>query len=252
MFGLNPSAQSIIFIFIGWSVGAASAAQTKEIPLREGFDVQSPEEIRRAHLQIDKDFAHAREPQIFSEAERLNILAGYSYLDPQHLIPTDLLQSAVIYFDANKASFANSAYLTIVDFKPRSDKYRFFLINMSDGSVERYHTTHGTGSDPQKSGYAEIFGNVINSGMSSLGFIRTGEVYTGRFKRSIRLDGLSKTNSNMRDRAVIVHGWDNVHEANVLEGLSWGCITLDWKLKDAVIDKIKEGSLMYAGVSTLP
>lgn len=252
MFGLNSIARSILCILVGCSLGTSALAQTHETPLREGFDVQSPEEIRRAHLQIEKDFAHAREPQIFSETEKLKILAGYSYLDPQHLVPTDLLQNAVIYFDANKASFLNQGYITIVDFKPRSDKYRFFLVNLSDGSVERYHTTHGTGSDPQKNGFAEIFGNVINSGKSSLGFIRTAEVYTGRFKRSVRLDGLSKTNSNLRDRAVIVHGWDNVHEANVIEGLSWGCITLDWKLKDAVIDKIKEGSLMYAGVSTAP
>ena len=252
MFSLSQGVRYFIFILVGCAWAMASTAQTQEPPLREGFDRQTLEEIRRAHIQIDKDFAHARRPQIFSEAEKSKILAGYNYLDPQHLVPTDLLQTAVIYFDANKASFANQSYITIVDFKPRSDKFRFFLINMADGSVERYHTTHGTGSDPRKIGFAELFGNVINSGKSSLGFIRTAKVYTGRFHRAVRLDGLSKTNSNIRDRAFIVHGWDHVHEANVIEGLSWGCITLDWKIKDAVIDKIKEGSLMYAGVSAGP
>jgi hypothetical protein len=53
----------------------------------------------------------------------------------------------------------------------------------------------------------------------------------------------------MRERAVVFHGWDKVHEANVKQGLSWGCITLDWQFKDLVLEKIKEGSLMYVGVS---
>jgi hypothetical protein len=164
-------------------------------------------------------------------------------------VPPDLLQKAVAYFDANKSRFPNQAYITVVDFRPRSDKYRLYIINMADGSVEKFHTTHGVNSDKNADGIATVFGNVINSGMSSLGFVRTGEVYSGSYKRSIRLDGLSSTNSNIRDRAVVFHGWDKVHEANVIQGMSHGCITLDWKVKDAAIDKIKEGSLMYVGQS---
>src|SRR5690606_5467249 len=117
------------------------------------------------------------------------------------------------------------------------------------GKVERFRTTHGKGSDANNDGYAEVFGNEIGSGMSSLGYVRTAEVYSGNFGRSVRLDGLSATNSNIRARAVVFHGWDGVKEGDFIQGLSRGCITMDWNFKDAVLEKIKEGSFMYVGLS---
>lgn len=215
----------------------------------EGFDRQSDEEIEAARQQIEREFADAIQPRMLTEQQQAGILANYGHLDPKKEVPTDLLKEALVYFDANKSKFPNQTHITIVDFKKKSKESRFFLINLETGAVEKYHTTHGVGSDKNDDGLAESFGNVENSGKSSLGFVRTAEVYTGKYKRSVRLDGLSKTNSNIRKRAVVFHGWDNVHEANVKQGLSWGCITLDWDVKDAVLDKIKEGSLMYVGVS---
>jgi hypothetical protein len=215
----------------------------------ENPDVQTPDEIARARAAVARDFANVKLPGALRADERAAIHAKYAYLDPQHEVPADLLDTATTYFDQNKASFPNQGYITVVDFKPRSDAYRFFLVSMADGSVEKYHTTHGEGSDPDETGYAQTFGNVINSGMSSLGFVRTAEVYSGTYKVSVRLDGLSDTNSNIRERAVVFHGWDGTHEANVLQGLSEGCITLDPAVKDGVLQKIKEGSLMYVGVS---
>jgi hypothetical protein len=226
------------------AAGSALASGTAENP-----DVQSPDEIAAARARIAHDFAHARQPSAASAALRAQVQAKYAYLDPNHEVPADLLATATTYFDQNKSSFPNQGYITIVDFKPRSDAYRFFLVNLTDGSVEKYHTTHGVGSDTDNDGYAEQFGNVEGSGKSSLGFVRTAEVYTGTYQVSVRLDGLSDTNSNIRERAVVFHGWDKTHEANVIQGLSWGCITLDYAVKDGVLQKIKEGSLMYVGVS---
>jgi hypothetical protein len=223
---------------------------TADSPM-ENPDKQSPGEISAAKARIARDFGspRARSPSSLSATERAQVQAKYAYLDPNHLVPADLLATATAYFDQNKASFPNQKYITVVDFKPRSDAYRFYLVSMADGSVERYHTTHGQGSDPNETGYAESFGNVEGSGKSSLGFVRTAEVYVGTYKRSVRLDGLSDTNSNIRERAVVFHGWDGVHEANVIQGLSEGCIALDYAVKDGVLDKIKEGSLMYVGVA---
>jgi hypothetical protein len=215
----------------------------------ENPDVQSPAEIEAARQRVAHDFANIVHPESFSPQQRAQILDQYGYIDPNHWIPTDLLEQALLYFDANKAGFPNQAFVSIVDFHPRSDAYRFFVIHMADGTVERYHTTHAVHSDPTDSGYATIFGNVINSGKSSLGPVRTAETYVGTYKRALRIDGLADTNSNIRARAVVVHGWDKVHESNVIQGLSHGCMTLDWALKDAVIDEIKEGSLLYVGVS---
>lgn len=232
-------------------VSSMASANLGETMTAEGYDRQSPEEIEAAARAVARDFSQAVNPFQFNEQEKQEILERYQYLDPNRVVPSDLLKNAVLYFDQNKASFPNQAYITIVDFKPRSDNYRFFLINMSTGAVERYRTTHGINSDKNNNGWAESFGNVDGSGKSSLGFVRTAEVYNGKFKRSLRLDGLSSTNSNIRARAIVFHGWDKVKEESVIQGLSWGCWTIDWNYKDAILDKIKEGSLFYAGVSAI-
>jgi hypothetical protein len=237
----------VLAALIAVGTGLRLNAQPED-DMREGWDVQSPEEIERARLEIKRLFPDD-EQRPLSESDKTRILDKYGYLDPKREVPTDLLKTAVLYFDQHKNGFANKNYITIVNFKPRSDKYRFFLIDMKTGAVEKFHTTHGIHSDENKDGYAERFGNVVNSGRSSLGFVRVGEEYWGHYKRSARLDGLSSTNSNIRARAVVLHGWDKVHEKDVIQGLSWGCITLDWAVKDGVLDKVKEGSLMYVGVS---
>ena len=215
----------------------------------DGVDLQTPEELANARAIIKRDFAHAVDPSTLSPFDRVWVLSNYTHLDPNHEVPADLLQDTVLYFDTNKDSFPNKEHLVIVDFKPRSDFYRLYIVNMTNGSVEKFHTTHGINSDDHD--YAVVFGNVIGSGKSSLGFIRTAEVYSGAYKRSLRLDGLSTTNSNIRDRAIVFHGWDKVKEANVIQGLSHGCITLDWTVKDAALDKIKGGALMYIGQTTI-
>lgn len=217
---------------------------------QENPDIQSEEEIAKAEAQIAEEFKDAVEPSDFMTASQQNrVMDAYAHLDPNKLVPADLLKNAVNYFDANKARFKNQDYLTVVDFKPRSNLYRFFLVDLKTGAVTRFRTTHGAGSDANNDGYAESFGNVEGSSKSSLGFARTAEVYSGNFGRSLRLDGLSSTNSNIRRRAVVFHGWDYVKEANVLQGLSKGCITMDWNYKDSVLEKIKGGSLLYTGVS---
>jgi hypothetical protein len=228
-----------------------STAQFGPNEIGEGFDRQSPEEIEKARLEIEALFKDAVEPKTLNKVQASAILQKYQHLDPNKEVPTDLLEDAVLYFDQNLSKFPNQAYIVVIDFKPRSNVRRFFLINMASGEVEKFFTTHGHGSDKNRDGYAERFLNVVNSGASSVGFIRTGEVYWGKFKRSVRLDGLSTTNSKVRERAIVLHGWDNAHERPVIQGLSWGCPALDWTVKDGVIDKVKEGSLMYIGVSKL-
>jgi len=253
MFQLLKSLKALTaFTFAFASITVSSnSLQPMTMETQEGYDVQSPEEIEAARLQIQRDFAGQVDPQSLSPSLRARILSDYAHLDPQHEVPSDLLEKAVVYFDANKSRFPNQAYISIVDFAKRSNKQRFYLIDMTTGEVTKHWTTHGINSDSDRDGYAESFGNVNGSGKSSLGFIRTAEVYSGKFKRSVRLDGLESTNSNIRMRAIVFHGWDGVKEEARIQGLSWGCITLDWNVKDGVLDKIKEGSLMYVGVSKI-
>ncbi len=215
----------------------------------EGFDRQSLEEIAAARAKIEALFHNAVRPQALSKKQKQTILAKYQHLDPNHEVPSDLLEEAVIYLDQNLDKFPNQLYLTVIDFSQRSDIQRFFVIDMLTGAVEKFRTTHGLNSDKNNNGFAESFGNVINSGKSSLGFIRTAEIYEGKFKRSVRLDGLSTTNSNIRERAIVLHGWDKAHEAPVKQGLSWGCPAVDWTVIGGLVDKVANGSLMYMGVA---
>jgi hypothetical protein len=238
-----------IFLILAIITFSACSDSRPIAPSLEGVDRESPEEIEAARQRIESEFADAIEPDSIPHSRKATTLDRYSHLDPKKWVPTNLLKNAILYYDANQTKFPNKNYVTIVDFSPRSDRYRFFLVNLNDGSVERYRTTHGVGSDVDDDGFAESFGNVLDSGKSSLGYARVGEVYSGTFKRSLRLDGLSSTNSRMRERAIVFHGWDGVKETGVIQQRSWGCITLEWTVKDAVLDKIKNGSLIYSGLS---
>ena len=56
-------------------------------------------------------------------------------------------------------------------------------------------------SDPENDGTPRRFSNVEGSLQSSLGYYVTAETYEGKWGYSLRLDGLSATNSQVRKRA---------------------------------------------------
>ena len=183
--------------------------------------------------------------------EAQQILARYDYLDPQQLVPDVLLAKAVLYYDAHLSDIKNKNYLTVVDFSRKSTNARFFIVDMHTGAVSALHVAHGKGSDSNGDGYAESFGNVSGSEKSSLGFYKASETYSGAHGLSMRLDGLSSTNSNVRSRDIVVHGADYVQEASVIQGRSWGCFALAMNIRAAVIQKLTGGSIIYAGLSGL-
>ena len=170
----------------------------------------------------------------------------YSYLDPRHEVPQEALQKATDYFDANKSRFSNQNYITVIDFTKYSGNKRFFVVDMKTGSVESFFVAHGLGSDPNYTGYADSFSNTPESKKTSLGFYKTAETYSGDHGYSLRLDGLSSTNSNARDRDIVVHGASYVDASLQKMGRSWGCPALPLNDYTHVISMIKGGSLMYA------
>lgn len=184
-----------------------------------------------------------------STNEKENVLSKYQHLDPKHEVPTDLLEKAVTYYDANLNKIANKNYLSVIDFSRKSTLKRFFIIDMKTGAVWGIHTSHGKGSDTNADGIAEKFSNTSGSNMSSLGFYRAAETYSGKHGLSLRLDGLSSTNSKARARAIVIHAADYVSEKNVIQGRSWGCPAVAPENRDTVISKLKGGSIIYAGLS---
>lgn len=174
------------------------------------------------------------------------VLAKYDYVDPQQVVPTKHLKAAILYYDANLSKIKNKNYLSVLDFSKSSTQKRYFLIDMKTGVATAYHVSHGKGSDSNHDGFAEKFSNVSGSNASSLGFYLTAETYNGSNGFSLRLDGLSKTNSNARSRAVVIHGADYVQDKNVIQGRSWGCPAFSQANKTKIINTIKGGSLIYA------
>ncbi|MFV8256235.1 murein L,D-transpeptidase catalytic domain family protein [Bdellovibrio bacteriovorus] len=175
-----------------------------------------------------------------------DVLSQYQHLDPNHIVPTKALETAVLYFHENKAKFKNQAVISVLDFSQKSTQKRWYFIDMKTGAVWNVHVSHGKGSDSNHDGFAEKFSNVEGSNASSLGFYKTAETYQGSNGYSLRLDGLSTTNSNARSRAIVVHGASYVQDSNVIQGRSWGCPAVSQANRDKVINLIKGGSLLYA------
>lgn len=181
-----------------------------------------------------------------SDAERAEVLAKYAHVDPNKVIDRAKREAALVYYDVNKGKLPKDEILTVVDFAKKSGEKRFFVIDVRSGSVQSHVVAHGSGSDPNNDGMLDKFSNVKNSNASSVGFYLTAEIYNGKYGRSLRMDGLSDTNSNVRVRDVVVHGANYVKEGRSKQGRSWGCFALPMTSKDAIISKIAGGTLIYA------
>lgn len=194
-----------------------------------------------------------------SAAERAPIVHAYDRLDPNDTIPRGLLEDAIVYFDTNQGQIPNTSYFAVVDFSRFSGRDRFWLVDLASGAVEPHKVAHGAGSDPDNDGTADSFGNVSGSNKSSLGFYLTGEIYDGTHPHSMRLDGLSvdgspngMANTNVRDRLIVVHEATYVHDAGTSQqGRSDGCLALDPTIERGVVDRIHDGTLIYAATSPL-
>lgn len=182
-------------------------------------------------------------------SERQHVLKKYRYILSRQIVPKDLLEEALVFYHENKDKIPNTDYLTVIDFAPHSQFKRFFVVRIQDGFVWPLHVSHGEGSDQNNDGYAEGFSNIINSHASSLGFYLTAETYFGKNGYSLRLDGLSPTNSKVRERAIVIHGAKYVVEEDIQQGRSWGCPAVSETQSQTLIDLIKNGSLIFASLS---
>ncbi len=182
-----------------------------------------------------------------SEAERQSALDKYESV-PHPGVRAALWEKAVLYYDANYDRIVNKDSLAVIDFRKHSGQRRFYIFDMKDrGPMKSYVTAHGKKSDPNDDGVATEFGNVVDSNKSSVGFYVTAETYiSARNGESLRLDGLSSTNSNVRERAVVIHPAAYVEDGRAKQGLSLGCPALPQADAPTVIARIKGGTVIYA------
>jgi hypothetical protein len=162
------------------------------------------------------------------------------------MVPQRSLHIALDYWEKNKAKLKNKTYLSIINYAQNSAQRRFYILNMKLKKVWAFHTAHGKGSDPLHSGQAMNFSNDQGTNASSLGFFVTGETYIGTHGISLRLDGLSESNSEARSRGLVIHGADYVSESDTIQGRSFGCPALAMGIHKEVINMLKDGSLIFA------
>ncbi len=146
-------------------------------------------------------------------------------------------------------------YAAVLDFSRHSAQPRFHVVERASAQVvQSFLVAHGSGSanDPDD-GYAEVFSNVEGSEASSLGLYRTGDTYISEqvgHGLSMRLHGLSPTNSNAYRRLIVVHAHWYMEPRNVMErgsaGLSEGCMVFSYKDRDTVVDLLQGGALILA------
>ncbi len=156
------------------------------------------------------------------------------------------LQLAKEYLEKNKQQFKNQKYLVLIDYGQPSNVKRFHLVELPSYTLKSYLVAHGKGSDPLFSGEAQYFGDKPESRMTSLGFFKTKETYFGIHGYSLRLEGLNEENKNALSRAIVIHAAAYVSEKRRKVGRSWGCPALPPEVAKEIIDKIKEGALIYS------
>jgi len=157
----------------------------------------------------------------------------------------------LIDFKAKNDATSRPRYYAIVDFDQPSTSKRFYVFDTVGRTVSSYLVSHGRGSEgANDDGIADVFSNQDGSNSSSLGIYKTLDEYNGKHGRSLRLEGLEPTNSNVLERGVVLHTADYVSDAFIRQtgrlGRSEGCFAVDKAVGDTLINELKGGVYILA------
>jgi hypothetical protein len=152
--------------------------------------------------------------------------------------------------DAHAARVANRDRIGIVDFAQASREPRFHLVDMARGDVTTHLVAHGSGSDPDRSGWVQRLSNRPDSNASSRGAYLTGPAYVGKHGHSRRLFGLDPDNDMAESRGIVIHAASYVSEAMAaaqgLIGRSQGCFAFADDAIGEVLERLGPGRLLFA------
>ena len=126
------------------------------------------------------------------------------------------------------SDFPENSVVIVMDASQHINEDRLYIYKINDKKeaelVIRTKTAHGIGSDKDRDGYIDRFSNKYNTYANSEGVYKIAEKYRGSWSPAYRLDGLDKTNSNARGRAIVLHEADYVTKTRA--GYSQGCIVV--------------------------
>ena len=177
-------------------------------------------------------------------------LPDRSALPSLPVIDPRLLGRARAAFDRFRPMIQRPGTVVIADFAKASRDPRFYLLDTASGRVTHHLVAHGRGSDPDHSGYVEHFSNMFGSNASSAGAYLTGDVYDGKYGRSMRVQGLESRNSNAQARAIVIHSaWYSEPQVAAEYGKlgrSEGCFALSHESHREVLARLGPGNFLYA------
>jgi hypothetical protein len=165
-------------------------------------------------------------------------------------IRPDLFRRALAALQRHGAQIPNRDRIALVDFDLPSSQPRFHVVDLESGRSKSLLVAHGRGSDPTHSGFLSRFSNDVGSAASSDGAYLTGNTYVGQHGNSRRLMGLDATNSNVEERAIVVHsawyvGTDMIAQHGKL-GRSEGCFALSNGDLTYAMEVLGQGRMIYA------
>jgi len=177
-------------------------------------------------------------------------VAAAAFLDVRGLSPRALAAALDAVSCAHSRGVSGrDGLLTLIDYSLPSTQPRLWVLDLENGQVLFHElVAHGAGSGDN---YAVRFSNVDASHQTSLGLFLTGSTYQGGNGYSLRLRGLDRgINDRAEERAIVMHGaWyvsaDQIRRLGRL-GRSWGCPALSKSVAPRVIDRIKEGTFLFA------
>lgn len=144
-----------------------------------------------------------------------------------------------------KNSNFNKNYAILINYSLHSSFDRMYVVDLKTSDiVKSFKVLHGRG-DFKYFSLKKEFSNKVGSNKSSLGFsvtqFKSKSTWGNRY--SYRLKGLSKTNSNIENRNIVLHSWGGVPNFGLFPiplPQSQGCPTISNKAL-AYIDSIIQG-----------
>ena len=139
-------------------------------------------------------------------------------------------RAAELYAFCQERGF-NTRVALMMDLGRHSGRRRFVVWDFRQGRVlHSFPASHGSGSVQSyvRSAYAEC-SNEDGSHLSSIGKCLIAERYEGRYGVAYRLEGLEESNSALRERCVVLHGWQYTTSFPIYPFPtvgSWGCPVL--------------------------
>ena len=139
----------------------------------------------------------------------------------------------------------NQRVALFVDLVRHSGRRRFVVWDFVEGRpLLVAPVSHGSGSPKShvRSAYARL-SNEDGSHLSSVGRALVAERYEGRYGVAYRLDGLDKSNSNLRSRCVVLHGWEHTTSYPIYPLAtvgSWGCPVLSRRMMHRVDELLRD------------